>query len=139
MGRASSWPFRRVVLDRGQDSCLGVMNAMEMISINPSAVVEVDAERRYISANDSACELLGYTKEELLSLKIDDLAAPSCAHVSAMFENYLERGSMRGIFALKRKDGTPVIIRFESEVREGRFLATWTHYRLAPEGMAATM
>jgi hypothetical protein len=35
---------------------------------------------------------------------------------------------MSGIFALRRKSGEGIMIRFVSEVTEGRSLATWTHY-----------
>ncbi len=108
-----------------------------MLPISPPARVEVDEERRYISANDSACELLGYTRAELLAMRIDDLSAPSGAHVSPMFQRYLEHGEMSGIFALRRKDRKVLRIRFQSSIRDGRYTAEWSHYEVwedeAPE------
>jgi PAS domain S-box-containing protein len=99
-----------------------------MIPVMPPAQVEVDNRRRYIAVNDAACELLGYSREEFLNLSIDDISFPSGAHVDPMFMRFLEDGSMSGIFALRRKSGEGIMIRFVSEVTEGRSLATWTHY-----------
>ncbi len=99
-----------------------------MLTVSPPAEVEVDATRRYIAVNDSACELLGYTREELLTMRIDDISFPSGAHVQPMYSQFLEDGSMRGIFALRRKSGEIIWVRFKSRIENGRSLATWTHY-----------
>jgi len=99
-----------------------------MIPIVPPAEVEVNSDRRYISVNDSACRLLGYSRNELLKMKIDDISFPSGAHVSPMFEQYLKDGKMAGIFALRKKSGEVIRIKFTSERTEGRSRATWTHY-----------
>lgn len=104
-----------------------------MIPITPAAEVEVDSNRRYIFVNDSACELLGYTREEFLQMKIDDISFPSGAHVAPMYAQYLRDGKMDGIFALRRKSGEVIRIKFTSERREGRSHATWTHYEIWPE------
>lgn len=101
-----------------------------MIPVIPPAQVQVDFNRRYISVNDSACALLGYTREELLSLRIDDVSFPTGAHVAPMFELFVRDGKMRGIFALQRKDGEVLRVRFESEVGDGQTSATWTHYEV---------
>ncbi len=101
-----------------------------MQPISPPARVEVDGERRYVSVNDSACELLGYSRAELLAMRIDDLSAPSGAHVSPMFQRYLKEGEMSGIFALRRKDGRVLRIRFQSSTHNDRYVAEWTHYEL---------
>jgi len=99
-----------------------------MVVLHPPAEVEVDASRRYIAANQAACELLGYTHEELLNMTIDDISFPSGAHVFPLFTKFLEDGRMRGIFALRRKSGEGIMVRFDSHSRDGRWLATWTHY-----------
>lgn len=88
----------------------------------------MDGNRRYIGVNDAACELLGYTREEFLNLRIDDISFPSDAHVYPLFEKFVEDGAMRGIFALRRKSGEGIMVRFESKVVDGRSLARWTHY-----------
>ena len=99
-----------------------------MVPVSPAAEVEVDHSRRYVSVNNAACELLGYSRDELLQLTIDDVSFPSGAHVDPMYMRFLEDGSMRGVFALRRKSGEGIWVRFESKVSEGRSIARWTHY-----------
>ncbi|MGA7463657.1 MAG: PAS domain-containing protein [Candidatus Korobacteraceae bacterium] len=101
-----------------------------MIPVIPPAQVEVDSNRRYISVNDSACELLGYSRQELLNMRIDDLSFPTGAHVAPMYEQFVRDGGMQGIFALKRKNGEVIRIRFVSETANARSTATWTHYEV---------
>jgi len=99
-----------------------------MIPVLPPAEVEVDASRRYIAVNDSACQLLGYSREELLNMRIDDISFPSGAHVKTMYAQYEEDGNMIGIFALRRKSGEAIWVRFQAQTIDGRSRATWTHY-----------
>ena len=99
-----------------------------MIPIDPPAIVEVDPNRCYVAVNDSACQLLGYSREEFLRMRIDDLAIPSGAHVPSMYHNYVEAGGMKGIFAVKRKRGDAILIRFSASIREGRAISEWTAY-----------
>ncbi len=101
-----------------------------MLPVQPPAEVEVDENRCYVNVNDAACELLGYSREELLSMKIDDVSYPSGAHVDPMYSQYLEDGSMKGIFALRRKSGEILWIRFSATSTNGRSRATWTHYEV---------
>jgi PAS domain S-box-containing protein len=99
-----------------------------MVPVDPPAQVEVDSTRRYVWANQTACELLGYTREELLTMRIDDISFPSPAHVKPMYSQFVEDGEMRGIFAVRRKSGEVIWIRYKAETIEGRSRATWTHY-----------
>ena len=101
-----------------------------MIPLFPPAQVEVDDQRRYIDVNQVACELLGYSREELLGKTIEDLSYPSGAHVPPMYAQFIKDGAMDGIFALQRKTGEIIRIRFRSGVEGGRLRATWPHYEL---------
>lgn len=107
-----------------------------MVPVLPPAEVEVDATRRYIAVNDSACELLGYAREELLTMRIEDISYPSGAHVKPMYAQFVEDGSMRGIFALQRKSGEIIWVRFQSRIVGDRSFATWTHYEVWEAGKA---
>jgi PAS domain S-box-containing protein len=99
-----------------------------MIPIDPPAIVEVNDDRRYVAVNDSACRLLGYSREEFLQMRIDDLAVPSGAHVPSMYQNYLAAGAMEGIFAVKRKRGDAILIRFKASILDGRAISEWIEY-----------
>jgi PAS domain S-box-containing protein len=99
-----------------------------MRPIDPPALVEVNDQRKYVEVNDSTCRLLGYSREELLQMRIDDVSYPSGAHVSPMFEHYQNEGAMRGVFAVKTKQGEVLWIRYESSIEGGRMVARWTEY-----------
>jgi PAS domain S-box-containing protein len=45
------------------------------IDAAPMCVFVADAEMRYVAVNAYACELLGYAEEELLRMRVSDIAA----------------------------------------------------------------
>ena len=68
-----------------------------------------DDQRRYVDANRAACELLGMSREEVLELRIDDLAAPELrGRTEEMFAAFIEDGSQAGSFRLKVPDGREI-------------------------------
>ena len=46
----------------------------EAIEGGPVAVFVADADQRYVAVNAYACRLLGYTREELLGLRVTEVA-----------------------------------------------------------------
>jgi PAS domain S-box-containing protein len=76
----------------------------EAIDRAPDAVLVADESMRYLAVNQAACRLLGYTREELLSLRIDDVATrPGFA---AEYDEMMAHRSKTGTAVLRRKDGT---------------------------------
>ena len=75
----------------------------EAIDRAPDAVLVADESMRYIAVNQSACRLLGYTREELLALRMTDLTADTEAH--GQFEQMMSRRGWNGTAVLHRKDG----------------------------------
>ncbi len=83
-----------------------IENALESIFIS-------DKNGRYLDANPSACRLVRYTREELVSLSIKDLADPgNLESALSGFNTLLKEGRIVQEISLKRKDGTlvPVIL-----------------------------
>src|SRR5712691_6140493 len=78
----------------------------------PVAILVADDEMRYVAVNHSACELLGYTREELVGMLVTDLAryeeAPS------EFSRMLAHGSLSCTTTLRRKDGSEITLRHRS-------------------------
>ncbi|MGH2557730.1 MAG: PAS domain S-box protein, partial [Thermomicrobiales bacterium] len=73
------------------------------------AVIVSDDHGNYIEVNAAVCDLLGYTREELLAAKVGDLSiSPVIAH--DLYRRIQEDGSLRGENVLRRKDGSPVPI-----------------------------
>lgn len=50
----------------------------ESLTAGDESVFIADADRRILDANDPACRRFGYTREEMLRLRIDDIVAPKC-------------------------------------------------------------
>src|SRR2546423_9115246 len=88
----------------------------EAVEHAPVAILVSDEEGRYVAANEHACELLGYTREELLGLSVADLRRgdtepTEVAEVQA-------HGRHDGITELTRKDGVRLRLRYRaSETR----------------------
>jgi PAS domain S-box-containing protein len=84
-----------------QTSLLG-----EAVDTGPALVFVADEQMRYIAVNQRACDVLGYTRDELLRLHVPDVAREREAPVE--FEEMLVRGSRSGTALLTCKDGTTV-------------------------------
>jgi PAS domain S-box-containing protein len=82
----------------------------EAIDPGPVAILVADEEGRYVAANQFACDLLGYTREELLRLNVEDVARNG----KRDYREMLERSRWQGIATVTRKDGTAVEMRFSA-------------------------
>lgn len=79
----------------------------EALDKGPVAVFVADEHMRYVAVNEYACKLLGYEREELLALKISDVAGESDKSGDA-FRQLLLTGSLDGVTSIRRKDGTEI-------------------------------
>lgn len=69
----------------------------------------VNDSRRYVNANNAACELLGLSRDQLLELRIDDLVAPELrGQTEEMFTAFIADGSQAGPFRLRLPDGREI-------------------------------
>jgi PAS domain S-box-containing protein len=88
-------------------------------------VVFVDDSGRYTDCSDEASELVGYNRTELLHLKIDDLSFDKSL-VPLLFEKYKRDGIQKGEYILRRKNGAPLLIRYNAWVfDDGCHAAAW--------------
>jgi len=78
----------------------------EAVDAGPALVFVADEEMRYIAVNARACEMLGYTREELLGLSVTEVARE--AESGTEFDEMLARGFRHGSAVLTRKDGSTV-------------------------------
>jgi PAS domain S-box-containing protein len=84
----------------------------EALEHGPVAVFVADDDGRYLAVNAYACELLGYTRSELLALRVSDVAVDPETQV-----NYAEmkrRGSHTGVTALRHSDGSEIEMHFRA-------------------------
>ena len=79
-----------------------------------------DEAMRYIAVSDYACDVLGYTRKELLELRVTDVAVEPRA--GREYQRMVEAGWLVGIARLRCRDGGEVSMRYragETEV-DGR-------------------
>lgn len=75
----------------------------EAVENGPVAVFVADENRRYVAVNQAACTLVGYSREELLKLRVDDVAQDV-----GQWQEMQIAGTIAGVAELTRKDGSKV-------------------------------
>jgi PAS domain S-box-containing protein len=81
-----------------QQSLLG-----EALENAPALAFLADSEMRYAAVNRTACDVLGYEREELLSLRVTDIAVAPDA--SDAYQEMLAEGAHQGVTPIRTKDG----------------------------------
>jgi PAS domain S-box-containing protein len=84
----------------------------EALEHGPVAIFVADDDGRYLAVNAYACELLGYTRSELLDLRVPDVAVDPDAD-----QNYAEMrrsGARTGLARLRRSDGSELEMHFRA-------------------------
>jgi PAS domain S-box-containing protein len=82
---------------------------------NPVALL--DEERRILSVNDAAVELLGSTREQIVHASILDSVKPSeRAEAERNWEEFLRSGEYSGTRDLVRADGSEILIEFAARL-----------------------
>ncbi|HEX9924699.1 MAG TPA: response regulator [Anaerolineae bacterium] len=71
------------------------------------AILMADDEGRYVEANQAACDLFGYSREEFLQMSVRDLVPPPRRESSKVgWQAFIAAGLAKGEYELMRKDGT---------------------------------
>jgi len=92
----------------------------QIFNASPEALFVEDLDLSILEVNRMACEMLGYTRDELLKMKVSDLLPPEeMDRVMSYMEEFNRNGFVRFQTVSLRKDGTPVPV----EVIAHRF--TW--------------
>jgi PAS domain-containing protein len=88
-------------------------------------VVFVNPARLYTDCSDEVCKLVGYDRDEILKMTIDDLSFDK-AFVSPLFEKYRQEARQKGEYILRHKNGSPILIQYKAWVFEdGCHAAAW--------------
>ena len=84
----------------------------EAVDAGPALVFVADEEMKYLAVSRSACEQLGYSREELLKLRVIDVAREPSSPTE--YDEMLVRGARDGTSTLTRKDGTTFTFRYRA-------------------------
>jgi PAS domain S-box-containing protein len=82
----------------------------EAVANGPAAVFVTDAEGHYVAVNHAACSLLGYSREELLAMRLGEVARHE--HEAAEWSALPASGTRLGTSRLTCKDGTTVVFTY---------------------------
>ena len=88
------------------------MQAAFLTALDPIFVA--DKERRFVQGNPAALGLLGYTIEQLVEMRIEDVVAMPPDEAIAIWESFVEVGHQRGELALRRADGSRAVAEFSA-------------------------
>jgi len=109
-----------------QEAAQSEAHAREVIELSPDAFFLADLEARFTDVNHAACEMLGYTREELLGKAIFDIIpATDAERVREARNQLLVPGAIsKGEWTLNRKDGTEVPVDLSANIlSDGRWQA----------------
>jgi PAS domain S-box-containing protein len=85
----------------------------EAIDRGPAMVFVVDEEMRYVAVNQFAADTLGYTREELLGLRVTDVSpAPETPE---RFSEFIARTAAEGHAVIRHRDGSDVHVRYAAK------------------------
>jgi len=76
------------------------------------AIVIADDNGHYICVNQAACQLLGYSQEQLLQMNVSDLVTTETQSAAERYQAYGKLGREFGEFSFIRADGAPRIAEY---------------------------
>jgi PAS domain S-box-containing protein len=77
---------------------------LELLDEAPALVFVADEQMRYLAVNATACRTLGYTRQELLALRVSDVATADDAE--DVYAHMVETGEHSGRTSIRARDGT---------------------------------
>lgn len=87
------------------------------IRVEPKYVTVVDIDRRFVQVSDSFCQLVGYSREELIGKRYDDLTAPGNADIGSVYSLFAKTGYMHGLWLFVSREEKRILVRYESWLR----------------------
>jgi PAS domain S-box-containing protein len=83
-----------------QEALLG-----QVAASSGAGVLVHDDTLRYVAANSAACKLLGYTRDQLLQLRVPDIVEPSTGGLLEAAREVSDGKISHGTVSVRRKDG----------------------------------
>jgi len=90
----------------------------------------IDLDRRYVYVSDEFCELVGYSREELIGTRYDDLSAPDTNDLRTVFNLFCQLEYMHGLWMFLARGGKRILVRYESWLRPDLLIEA--HMQLVP-------
>jgi PAS domain S-box-containing protein len=78
------------------------------------AIVVFDCERKYTFVSESFAVKLGYTADELIGKRIDDITADNSVDIDFVFNAFLALGEMDGLWLCNHRDGRKILFHYRA-------------------------
>jgi PAS domain S-box-containing protein len=95
----------------------------EAVDGGPALVFVADEYMRYLAVNRYACEVLGYTRDELLGLRVSDIAV--ARDIDEVYAHMLKSAQASGVTPLRRRDGTLIPFSFWAKETTAAGMTYW--------------
>ena len=127
-GMLSTWNQQRVRFYRGQTEAAEALRKsnekyQELVEHAPDGIFIADSNGKYIEVNPGGCAMLGYTRAEILSLRISDLVAAEDQAATPLRLDELRQG--KTVLSERRlvcKDGSLLPVEISGRMLpDGRF------------------
>lgn len=92
----------------------------------------IDLDRRYVYVSDEFCKLVGYSREELIGTRYDDLSVPGTNDLRTVFNLFCQLEYMHGLWMFLARGGNRILVRYESWLRPDLLIEA--HMQLVPAG-----
>jgi PAS domain S-box-containing protein len=79
--------------------------------------IVVGTHNKYVEVSDGFCGLVGYSREELLQMTLNNLAAPGTLDAINTFDPSRPSGYAHGLWLLVSREGTRILVKHKSRVR----------------------
>ncbi|BBL75787.1 PAS domain S-box protein [Methylomagnum ishizawai] len=116
------------VMERTADLAASETKFRTMFEHSPVAYQSLDIQGRFLDVNPRLCELLGYSREELLGKAFDELWHEDIRDLfPKAFGNFVRESRVSNELRLTRKDGRTLSVILEGHIQrdtEGRFVRT---------------
>jgi len=95
--------MNKILIPDGQDVYRNI------IEYSFHGIMLIDNDSAFADANPEACNILGYSKDELLNMKVEDIAPHSNLKAGRkLWQDLLDKGKQKGEYQLFRKDGKKI-------------------------------
>jgi PAS domain S-box-containing protein len=91
---------------------------------SPACMILISENNSYVEVSDEFCRVVGYSRAELLRMKLGDLAAPGTADITTAFNPLTTTGCAQGLWLLVSREGTRILVRYESRLRSDLLMQT---------------
>ena len=95
----------------------------EAVDSGPAAIFVMGDDRKFVAVNETACQLLGYDRAELLGLGPSEVAPES--DVDARLEELARTGTLEGLVRLQAKNGDLVPVTYRASAATAAHMRFW--------------